>query len=88
MDRPDGAGRRTFRGVRRAERYDVVIFTARTALDPVRRWMAEHGMGGFDVTHEKPAAEFYIDDHGLRFKSWADVESELLETSVEPSVKR
>jgi hypothetical protein len=67
---------------RLAERYDVVIFTARTALDPVRRWMADHGMGGFEVTHEKPAAEFYIDDHGFRFKSWADVESELLRTSV------
>jgi hypothetical protein len=29
-------------GLRRlAERYHVVIFTARTALDPVRRWLAE-----------------------------------------------
>jgi hypothetical protein len=34
-------------GLRRlAERYHVVIFTARTALDPVRRWLAEHGWTG------------------------------------------
>jgi hypothetical protein len=66
-------------GLRRlAERYDVVVFTARTALDPVRRWIADHGMSGFEVTHEKPPAEFYIDDHGFRFVSWADVKRELL----------
>jgi hypothetical protein len=71
-----------------ADRYDVVIFTARTALDPVRQWMADHGMGGFEVTHEKPAADLYIDDHGFRFKSWAGVERALLGTSVDPSVQR
>jgi hypothetical protein len=75
-------------GLRRlAERYDVVILTARTALDPVRRWLADHGMDGFGVTHEKPPAEFYIDDHGFHFTSWADVESKLLEPSVERSVE-
>ena len=75
-------------GLRRlAERYDVVIFTARTALDPVRQWLTAHGMDGFEVTHEKPPAEFYIDDHGLHFTTWADVESELLPASLEPSVK-
>jgi hypothetical protein len=31
-----------------AERYDVVIFTARTALGPVRPWLTEHGMSGFE----------------------------------------
>ena len=75
-------------GLRRlAERYDVVIFTARTALGPVRQWLTEHGMGGFEVTHQKPPAEFYIDDHGLHFTTWADVESELLAASAGASVK-
>jgi hypothetical protein len=75
-------------GLRRlAERYDVVIFTARTALDPVRQWLTEHGMAGFEVTHEKPPAEVYIDDHGLHFTTWADVEGALLAASAEPSVK-
>jgi hypothetical protein len=75
-------------GLRRlAERYHVVIFTARTALDPVRRWLAEQGMDGFEVTHEKPPAEFYIDDHGFHFTSWGEVESKLLEASAEPSAK-
>ena len=38
-------------GLRRlAERYDVVIFPARTALEPGRRWLPAHGMGGFEVT--------------------------------------
>jgi hypothetical protein len=69
-----------------AERYHVVIFTARTALDPVRRWLAEHGMDGFEVIHEKPPAEFYTDDRGFHFTSWADVKSKLLEASAEPSV--
>jgi hypothetical protein len=34
-------------------------------------------MGGFEVTHEKPPAGLFIDDHGFRFISWADVEREL-----------
>jgi hypothetical protein len=76
-------------GLRRlSERYDVVIFTARTALDPVRQWLTEHGMDGFEVTHEKPPAEFYIDDHGLHFTTWADVECELLAASAQPSVRK
>lgn len=65
----------------------MVIFTARTALDPVRRWLAEHRTDGFEVTHEKPPAEFYIDDHGFQFTSWADVERKLLDASAEPSAK-
>jgi hypothetical protein len=71
---------------RLADRYEVVVFTARTALNPVRRWMADHGMGDFEVTHEKPAAEFYIDDHGFRFVSWADVERNLLARPGDPAV--
>jgi hypothetical protein len=75
-------------GLRRlAERYDVVIFTARTALDPVRQWLTDHGMGGFEVTHQKPPAEFYIDDHGLHFTTWSEVESRLLEASSGPPAK-
>ena len=75
-------------GLRRlAERYDVVIFTARTALGPVRQWLTEHGMGGFEVTHQKPPAEFYIDDHALHFTTWPNVENELLAASAEPSAK-
>jgi len=72
---------------RLAERYHVVIFTARTALDPVRQWLAEQGMDGFEVTHEKPAAEFYIDDHGFHFTTWGEVDSKLLEASAKPSAK-
>lgn len=34
---------------------------------------------GFEVTHEKPPAEFYIDDHGFRFTSWGEVERKLLQ---------
>jgi hypothetical protein len=71
-----------------AERYHVVIFTARTALDPVRRWLAEQGTDGFEVTHEEPPAEFYIDDHGFHFTSWGEVESKLLDESGEPPAKR
>jgi hypothetical protein len=44
-------------------------------------------MEGFGVTHEKPPAAFYIDDHGFHFTSWADVGRTLLEPSAEPSGK-
>ena len=65
-------------GLRRlAKRNHVVIFTSRMTLDPVRRWLAAHKMGEFEVTHEKPPAEFYIDYHGFHFTSWADVETKL-----------
>jgi hypothetical protein len=43
--------------------------------------------GRFEVTHEKPPAEFYIDDHGCDFTSWDEVDSKLLEASGEPSAK-
>jgi hypothetical protein len=50
--------------------------------------MAEHGMSGFEVTHEKPPAEFYIDDHGFRFVTWADVKRQLLGAPTDHSAQR
>jgi hypothetical protein len=44
-------------------------------------------MDGFEVTHERPPAEFYIDDHGFHFTRWGEVESKLLEASAKPSAK-
>jgi hypothetical protein len=51
--------------------------TTRFRFVGVRRWLTDHGIDGFGVTHEKPPAEFYIDDHGFHFTSWTDVERKL-----------
>jgi hypothetical protein len=56
-----------------AETYRVVIFTARTALAPVRDFLTSNGLGQFavDVTNRKPPATAYIDDRAIRFTGWA-----------------
>jgi hypothetical protein len=44
-----------------AEEYRVVVFTARTELEPVRDWLIEHGFKDFieEVTNGKPQAQVY-----------------------------
>ena len=67
-------------GLRRlAQRYHVVIFTARSALGPVREWLHAHGLGEFaqTVTNVKPAAVAYLDDHAAPFTGWDDVEERI-----------
>jgi phosphoglycolate phosphatase-like HAD superfamily hydrolase len=64
--------------------YEVVVFTAREDLGPVRTWLkrsmpvwfvVEHGYRLVDsVTGRKPKARFYVDDHAIRFRgSWQDI---------------
>lgn len=63
--------------------YRVIIFTAKarpdrplvkgkTGLDLVWEWLRDHDMDQYvaEVTHEKPRAEYYIDDKGIRFLDW------------------
>jgi hypothetical protein len=61
--------------------YDLVIFTSRKDLEPVRQWMHKH----FDferrighmwepaITNQKPIAIAYIDDRAIRFTNWQDI---------------
>lgn len=63
--------------------YRIIIFTAKarpdrplvkgkTGLDLVWEWLRDHDMDQYvvEVTHEKPRAEYYIDDKGIRFLDW------------------
>lgn len=63
--------------------YKIIVFTAKarpdrplvmgkTGLDLVWEWLRDHDMDQYvaEVTHEKPRAEYYIDDKGIRFLDW------------------
>lgn len=62
-----------------AKRYQVVIFTARSHLQPVRDWLRDNGLGDFadSVTNIKPPAAGYIDDRAIHFKGWDKLPSQL-----------
>lgn len=61
--------------------YHLVVFTTRTDLDAVRKWMHRHfdfekrvgHMWEPEITNVKPLAIAYIDDRGIRFTSWKDM---------------
>ena len=51
--------------------YDVVIHSARAqepkGLKGIEKWLSQHGFPDLKVTAEKPHAEAYVDDRGIRF---------------------
>lgn len=53
--------------------FKVVVFTARTELDPVRKWLVEYDFPELEVTNIKPPAMCYIDDRAIRFRNWKDI---------------
>lgn len=68
-----------------AEKYDIVIFTAKAKPDRplvngktgvllVEEWFEKYGILKYisSVTSEKPRAELYVDDNGYRFQNWGD----------------
>ena len=69
-----------------ARAYDVVIFTARKHLKPVKRWLEANGLGQFSdaVTNVKPIAQWYIDDHNFPdgFPGWDVVGQKLLDADA------
>ena len=63
--------------------YDIVLFTAKVKPDRplvnnktgkqlIWEWLKKYGIDAFikEITCEKPRAICYIDDKGIRFKSW------------------
>ena len=70
-----------------AETYNVIIFSAKvrpdrplvmekTGLQLVDEWLKKHNVRKYvsDITHEKPRAEFYIDDKAIEFKdNWKEI---------------
>jgi hypothetical protein len=66
-----------------AEKYDIVIFTAKakpdrplvdgkTGKELVADWLDKHGLSAYikEITSEKPRAVAYIDDKAIQFTSW------------------
>lgn len=58
-------------------RYKLVVFTARRDHDIVRVMLEDAGVSQLfeEITHEKPRADLYVDDHGFHFTGdWDEVE--------------
>lgn len=82
----------------RAAGYYVVIQTARNMatcegnLGKVMKnvglltmqWLAQHGIEYDELYFGKPNAELYIDDRGVRFRSWDEITPELIEREAKP----
>ncbi len=70
-----------------SETYNLIIFSAKvrpdrplvmekTGLQLVDAWLKKHDVRKYvsDITHEKPRAEFYIDDKAIEFKdNWKEI---------------
>jgi len=70
-----------------SQNYNVIIFSAKvrpdrplvdgkTGLQLVDEWLKKHNVRELvsDITHEKPRAEFYIDDKAIEFKdNWEEI---------------
>jgi 5'(3')-deoxyribonucleotidase len=52
--------------------YEVIVFTARVKLEPVKEWLKEWNLK-VKVTNQKPPAIAYIDDRAIRFTNWPDI---------------
>ena len=75
-----------------SEEYNVIIFTAKvkpdrplvngkTGYELVKEWLTEHDVLKYvdEITYEKPRAEYYIDDKGIKFENnWNDILEEVL----------
>lgn len=66
--------------------YKIVIFTAKaktdrplvngkTGVELVWEWLKKYDVDKYiiEVTSEKPRALYYIDDKGIRFKNWENI---------------
>jgi hypothetical protein len=71
--------------------YNIIIFSAKvrpdrplvggqTGKELVQEWLEKHNVMQYvdDITHEKPRAEYYIDDKAIRFENnWKEILGEL-----------
>jgi len=74
-----------------SERYNVIIFTAKarpdrplvnnkTGKELVTEWLEHHNVLQYvvEVTHEKPRAQYYIDDKAIKFdNNWEEILEEI-----------
>ena len=70
-----------------SEKYNIIIFSAKvrpdrplvngkTGKELVDEWLIKYGVRDYvvDITHEKPRAEYYIDDKAIAFtNNWNDI---------------
>jgi len=75
-----------------AEKYDIIIFSAKvrpdrplvngkTGKELVIEWLENKGVMKYvkDITHEKPRAQFYIDDKAIKFENnWSKIIKEVI----------
>lgn len=59
-----------------ARDFRVVVLTAETELDHIRRWLDHFGFPPMLVTNVKVPAIAYIDDRGIHFTNWQDALAE------------
>lgn len=64
--------------------YNVIVFTTRTDLESISRWLVINGICGrgiqdIIITNKKPKAVAYIDDKAIRFESWDQVMDDINE---------
>ena len=71
--------------------YNIIIFSAKvrpdrplvggqTGKELVQEWLEKHNVMQYvdDITHEKPRAEYYIDDKAIKFENnWKEILGEL-----------
>lgn len=63
--------------------YEVIIFTCRPDLIELHQWMKQKlGITGIFATNTKPIADIYIDDNGLRFHNWTQVNVDLVRLGI------
>ena len=74
------------------DKWDIIIYTAKarpdrplvngkTGTQLVWEWLEKHNISSYinEVTHEKPRAEYYIDDKGIKFEgNWKEILEEVL----------
>jgi hypothetical protein len=58
--------------------YEVTIFSARPTAMIIQWWVLHTEFPqNVVITNQKPIAEVYIDDRGLRFRNWGDCMKDL-----------
>jgi histidinol phosphatase-like enzyme len=75
-----------------AKKYTIILYTAKakpdrplingkTGIELVWEWLGKYNLDPYikEITAEKPRAICYIDDKGIRFKSWNQTMNDLKE---------
>ena len=81
-----------FQSIISSDKWNIIIYTAKARPDRplvngkngvelVWEWLEKYDVAKYidEVTHEKPRAEYYIDDKGIKFEgNWKEILEEVL----------